>query len=111
MTEIDRITDQLQRAFKKDSWSGPSLQEVFAKVTADCAAARSVEKAHTIWEIVLHVAAWKGVVRQRITGEPVRVPEEGDWPVVIDTSALTIDETVDKILATIDSAKKKKNRS
>ena len=85
MTEIKKITDQLQRAFKKDSWSGPSLQEVLANVTAECAAARPIENAHTIWEIVLHVAAWKGVVRQRMEGEPVRVPEEGDWPAVTDT--------------------------
>jgi len=86
MNEIEKIIDQLQRSFKKDSWSGPSLQEVLADVAADLAAARPIENAHTIWEIVLHVAAWKGVVRQRIEGKPVRIPEEGDWPPVTDIS-------------------------
>ncbi|MCI0613505.1 DinB family protein, partial [bacterium] len=86
MTEIEKTIDQLQRAFKKDSWSGPSLQEVLAKVTAEIAAAKPIENAHTIWEIVLHLAAWKSVVRQRIEGKPLRTPEEGDWPAVTDIS-------------------------
>ncbi len=42
--------------------------------------------AHSIWEIVLHVAAWDGAVRQRLEGETVRTPDEGDWPEVGDTS-------------------------
>jgi uncharacterized damage-inducible protein DinB len=84
MTEIEKIVDQLQRAFKKDSWSGPSLQEVLAGVTVECAAARPIENAHSIWEIILHVAGWKDVVRRRIEGEPVRLPLEGDWPAVTD---------------------------
>ncbi len=80
MTEVERIVDQMQRAFRRDAWCGSSLQEALAGVSADCATARPLSNAHTIWEIVLHVAAWKGAVRQRLAGEPVRVPVEGDWP-------------------------------
>ena len=53
---------------------------------AELAAARPIENAHSIWEIVLHVVGWKSVVRQRIEGKPVRIPEEGDWPAVNDIS-------------------------
>jgi len=59
---------------------------VLANVTAECAAARFIATAHTIWEIVLHVAAWKDVVRRRLEGEPVRLPLEDDWPAVTDIS-------------------------
>jgi len=97
MSEIDRITDQLQRAFKKDSWSGPSLQEVLANVTAECAAARPLADAHTIWEIVLHVTGWKDAVRRRLNGEPVRLPLEGDWPAVTDTSPAAWQSTIAKL--------------
>jgi uncharacterized damage-inducible protein DinB len=75
----------MERAYRADAWSGSSLQEALRGVDAACAARRPREGSHTIWEIVLHAAAWKGVVRQRLAGAPVRLPEEGDWPSVVDT--------------------------
>ena len=82
MTEIERIEDQLRRAFEGEAWHGPSLQELLADVTADQAAARPLAQAHSIWEIVLHLAAWDGVVRRRLEGESIDNPDEGDWPPV-----------------------------
>lgn len=87
MNEVERITDQMRRAYSRDAWCGSSLLEALGGVTADCAAARPLQNAHTIWEIVLHVSAWKGVVRRRLAGELMRQPEEGDWPAVVETSA------------------------
>ncbi len=86
MTEIERIEDQLRRAFAGDAWHGSSLIEILAGVTAEEARAKPLPNAHSIWEIVLHVAAWDGAVRQRLEGETVRAPDEGDWPEVRDTS-------------------------
>ena len=86
MTEILRIEDQLRRAFEGEAWHGPSVQEVLADVTAAQASAHPLANAHSIWEIVLHLAAWDGVVRRRIEGESVDNPDEGDWPPVTDTS-------------------------
>jgi len=39
MTEIERLADQLQRAFYRDAWCGPSLLETLEDVTAERAAA------------------------------------------------------------------------
>jgi uncharacterized damage-inducible protein DinB len=86
MTETKRIADQLRRANGGDAWHGPSLGEVLAGVTAAQAAARPVSNAHSIWEIVLHVAAWEGAVRARIVEGSIAQPAEGDWPAVTDTS-------------------------
>ena len=86
MTEIERISDQQRRAFDKEAWCGSSLREALADVTPEKAAARPLANAHSIWEIVLHVAAWKGAVRRRIEGERVTVPDEGDYPPVLDTT-------------------------
>ena len=86
MTEIERIEDQLKQAFGGDAWHGSSLSVILAGVTAAQAAAKPLPNAHSIWEIVLHVAAWDGAVRQRLEGETVRVPDEGDWPTVAETS-------------------------
>ena len=86
MTEAERIEDQLRRAYEGGAWHGPALRELLADVNAERAAARPLANAHSIWEVVLHVAAWDGVVRRRAGGERVDAPPEGDWPAVTDTS-------------------------
>ena len=72
MRELDRITDQLRRAFYGESWHGPAVQEVLAGVTSQQAASKVISGAHTIWELVLHIAAWKSIVQARLRGEPAR---------------------------------------
>lgn len=79
--EIDRIVDQLERAFEGDAWHGSSVSEILGDVSAAEAARRPIEGAHTIWEIVEHTAAWQRTVRERLEGKPLRaLPEEQDWP-------------------------------
>ena len=80
MSEIERVLDQMRRAYEGEAWHGPSLREALAGVAAAEAAARPIPGAHTIREIVLHLAAWEETLRRRLEGEPVREPEEGDWP-------------------------------
>jgi len=83
--EVTRIEDQLKRAFEGDAWHGPALMEALQGVTAARAAARPLAGAHSIWEIVLHVAAWEDVVRRRLGGEPVSLSDAEDWPAAGDT--------------------------
>lgn len=80
MTEIERILDQMRRAHEGGAWHGPSLREALDGVTAAQAAARPVPGAHSIREIVLHLAAWEDTLRRRLGGEPLAEPPEGDWP-------------------------------
>lgn len=81
MTEINRIHDQLARAFDGDAWSGPSLLATLQSVSAGRAAARPLPRAHSIWEIVLHLTTWIDVVRQRVaTRQRPPVPDNADWP-------------------------------
>jgi uncharacterized damage-inducible protein DinB len=49
-------------------------------ITAEQAAARPLKGGHSIWELVLHVTAWKNETRKRLSGAPAGEPEEGDWP-------------------------------
>jgi len=94
MREVDRIDDQLKRAFEGVAWHGPSLKEILAGVTAEQAARRAVPAGHSIWEIVLHIAAWKGAVRRRLEGDYVEDPPEGDWPPVEDVSDRAWEDTL-----------------
>lgn len=83
--EVRRIQDQLRRSHEGPAWHGPALREILSDVTAERAAARPVA-AHSIWEIVLHIAAWEKVARNGIIGYPVDLSDEDDWPSVEDTS-------------------------
>ena len=97
MSEIQRIADQLKRAFEKDAWHGPSVLETLQGVTAEQAEARPVTGAHSIWEIVRHLTAWMKVVRRRVLGERVDQPEEGDWPVIKETAASEWAKALDEL--------------
>lgn len=82
MSEIDRIVDQLKRAFEGPAWSGPSVLEALDGVTAARAARRPIAGVHTIWELTLHIAVWEDVVRRRALGERYHPGDAEDWPAV-----------------------------
>jgi uncharacterized damage-inducible protein DinB len=88
MTEIERILDQLKRAYEGEAWHGPSVREALAGVTAPQARARPLQNAHSIWELVHHIAVWEDAVRRRLEGDRAQIalasPE--DWPPINDTS-------------------------
>ena len=86
MTQIERILDQLRRAFSGDAWHGPALLELLDGVDAKQAASRPLASAHSIWEIVLHISVWEDAVRRRLGGEVVEPTGEQNWPTVHDTS-------------------------
>ncbi|HSC78502.1 MAG TPA: DinB family protein [Candidatus Acidoferrales bacterium] len=86
MTEVERIADQLRRAYEGEAWHGPPLKEILTGVTAEQAAHRVVPNGHTIWELVHHIGAWESIVRRRLGGEAVKATPEMDWPPVGDTS-------------------------
>jgi len=79
-------------------WHGPSLADLLGDVTAAQAARRPVAKAHTIWELVLHMAAWTAIVQSRLA--PTKAPEptdEENFPPVKDTSAESWRDAVQRL--------------
>jgi uncharacterized damage-inducible protein DinB len=82
MTPTERLVAQLNHTYRGPSWHGPTLVELLSDVTAEEALATPVPDVHTIWELVLHAAAWKTAVRKRVDGEPVRLDGKDDWPPV-----------------------------
>ena len=97
MTETARIADQLRRAFRGDAWHGDSLLEILDGVTAAQAAARPIPHAHTIWELVLHIAAWDGAVRRRLGGKAVALSDEQNFPPVRDTGEIAWRKTLEHV--------------
>ena len=85
-SETARLADQIRRAFEGDAWHGDSIKQLLAGVTAATAAARPIKNAHSIWELVLHIAAWDDAVLRRIGGAAVQLTKQQDFPPVKDTS-------------------------
>jgi hypothetical protein len=63
------LLDSLDEAFDKKSWHGPNLRGAIRGVTAGQAAWRPAGDRHNIWELMLHAAYWKYVVRRKILRE------------------------------------------
>lgn len=85
MTEVERIVDQLNRAFVGEAWHGPAITEILDGLNAPQAAARPLHSAHSIWELVLHIAAWERACRRRLEGDRAQLSPAEDWPAVTGT--------------------------
>jgi uncharacterized damage-inducible protein DinB len=86
MSEVERIANQLQRAFEGEAWHGPSVLEIVEGITSQQATARVFDGAHSIWELVLHIAAWEQAILRRLHGDRAQLPTEEDWPAVVITT-------------------------
>jgi len=87
MSEIEFMIDQLKCAFDGEAWHGPALMEILEGVDAKTAAAKPVSGAHSIWELVLHIAAWEQAIRTRIVEKrALQLNDEQNFPRVTDVS-------------------------
>jgi len=66
-------------------------------VTAEMAAKRPIQDAHSIWELVHHITAWVDIVRRRVEGEDVKVTEDVNFPPVKDTSESAWNESLKRM--------------
>ena len=99
MTEVARIVDQLSRAFAGDAWHGPSLMTILEDVSASQASSRAFSEAHSIWELVHHIAAWERAGLRRLGGDPANLTDDEDWPEVSDTSETAWKQTKEMLRA------------
>jgi uncharacterized damage-inducible protein DinB len=86
MPEVDRIVDQLTRAFEGQAWHGSAVLEILNEITAQQASTRPIGEAHTICETALHITAWLRACRRRIDGDRAQLSDSEDWPAVTDSS-------------------------
>ncbi len=76
----------LGQAIEGDPWHGPPLARLLRGLLPDQAAGHPIAGAHSIWELVLHIAAWHREVARRMGGSLPALPAEGDWPAVHEIS-------------------------
>jgi uncharacterized damage-inducible protein DinB len=80
MQEIERIADQLKRAFEGGAWHGPAVNEALAEHDAASASMRVYDGGHTACELALHIAVWIEIGTQRAEGMIVTPTAAQDWP-------------------------------
>jgi uncharacterized damage-inducible protein DinB len=68
MKEAEIVLRLLDEAYEKPTWHGPNLKQSLRGITAKQAAWRPGSRRHNIWELTVHAAYWKYVVRSRIQG-------------------------------------------
>ena len=95
MTETFRLADQIRRAFEGSAWHGDPILELLADVDAKTAAARPIKDAHSIWEILLHIAAWDAAATRHTGGAAVTLTDEQNFPPVGDTSEAAWTQAID----------------
>src|ERR1700727_2319269 len=113
-SETARIADQVRRAFDGSAWHGPGLIELLEDVDAATASAKPVPTAHSIWELVLHIAVWDDAGLRRLAGQkwqppgelnfpPVRRSAEAGWRKAVAQTKRTHDKLVASVWALPDS--------
>jgi uncharacterized damage-inducible protein DinB len=80
--ECERLETQLRLSFEGEAWHGPSVLESLAGVTAEAAHKHPIAGAHSIWELLLHLAAAYRLVLRRLEDDGRQLTAEEDWPLV-----------------------------
>jgi hypothetical protein len=73
--EIQLLLQLIGEAYEKRAWQGSNLRGSIRGLTVEEAAWRPAPDRHNIWEIVIHAAYWKYIVRRRLLGE-----KKGSFP-------------------------------
>jgi uncharacterized damage-inducible protein DinB len=65
-----------------EAWHGPATLGLVQDLSATDAAKKPIPGAHSIWQLVLHIANWNEIVARRLGGEKVegKLDTEYDWP-------------------------------
>ena len=86
MSEAKRIAELYRSVYEGDkngeAWHGLALKPLLKSTTVEQAARVPNTGAHSILQLVLHIAYWEEVVLRRLNGEVVEAPlnTPDDWP-------------------------------
>ena len=76
------LLEVFDQAYTAPAWHGTPLKGTIRGINARQALWRPGRKRHCIWDLVLHTAYWKCMVRRRLLRDPdVVFPRDGaNWP-------------------------------
>lgn len=97
MPQINQIVEELLCAFDGEAWHGPALMEILGSVDANTAAARSIGRAHTIWELVIHLTGWERVVIRRLQGDKATLTDAENFGHITDFSSAAWKNAIEQL--------------
>ena len=76
------LLEVFDQAYTAPSWHGTPLKGAIRGISARQALWRPGRNRHCIWDLVLHTAYWKCMVRRRLLRDPdIAFPRDGaNWP-------------------------------
>lgn len=77
-SDFEALRQDLHQIYDGDPWHGSSIKAVLDGIDAHTAASRPVPRAHSIWELLLHMTSWTREVSSRVSGADAKDPV--DWP-------------------------------
>jgi uncharacterized damage-inducible protein DinB len=103
MNDIQRILGQYDRVMHGSPWHGDPIWQIIDGISAGRAASRPVANAHSIWEIVGHMAFWEDVAAKRLGGLRAGLEEpddfEGNFPAAPEATEANWQKTLDSFRA------------
>jgi uncharacterized damage-inducible protein DinB len=105
--ELNALLTLVDESYVRKAWHGPNLRGSLRGITSSEALWRPAPNRHNIWEILIHCAYWKYIVRRRITGEkkgsfPLNGSNWFESPAVLSQSSLRQDiALLDKVHETM----------
>lgn len=81
--ELDRIGFMVKSLQEGPAWHGKSLEESFAGLDYALAAKKPFPGGHSIWELILHLSAWRKFALEKISKNEayqIEIGSEIDWP-------------------------------
>jgi uncharacterized damage-inducible protein DinB len=98
MNELQQILEQYDQTMTGEAWYGDPVWKILEGIDAHGAAAQPIAGAHTIWQLVMHMAFWEDVATRRFSG-PVTPDEAGNFPPTPELSEADWRRTLDRFRA------------
>jgi uncharacterized damage-inducible protein DinB len=99
MSEVQRILDHYDGVMNGAAWHGNPIWQILGGISPEVAAARPIANAHSIWELVGHMAYWESVAARRLHGLRAGLEEEGNFPAAPEATDANWRKTLDQFRA------------
>ncbi|MCC7309594.1 MAG: DinB family protein [Acidobacteria bacterium] len=77
--EKQQIIDELRMILDGEPWHAANLKETLSGIDAGRAALK-LPGTHSIWELAGHITGWNNVWAERLKGNPISEPLNGNFP-------------------------------
>ncbi len=99
MHDVQRILKQYDQVLNGPAWHGDPISQILGGISPEVAAARPIANAHSIWEIVGHMAFWEEVATRRLGGLRAGLEEERNFPAAPEATNANWEKTLDEFRA------------